>query len=137
MTGTGRGSGRGSGRGTGRGTGILRRGHSPCNSFYLVFPLVSLTYFLNLIDKYFVWFHICRLELLGEGNYGRFDKSTQEWDGMMRDLFDGVGRIFHKTTDFSPQGIVSLNSCENEFADISHCSLCIAMGCRFVLKKIW
>lgn len=97
----------------------LRRGHSPCNSFYLVFPLVSLTYFLKLIDVYFVWFHICRLELLGEGNYGRFDKSTQEWDGMMRDLFDGVGRIFHKTTDFSPQGIVSRNSCENEFTDIA------------------
>lgn len=70
--------------------------------------------------------YICRLELLGEGNYGRFDKSTQEWDGMMRDLFDGVGRIFHKTTDFSPQGIVSRNSCENEFADIPlqslHCN---------------
>ncbi|XP_041464859.1 glutamate receptor 1-like [Lytechinus variegatus] len=34
-----------------------------------------------------------RLELLGEGNYGRFDKSTQEWDGMMRDLFDGDADI--------------------------------------------
>ncbi|XP_003727830.1 glutamate receptor 1 [Strongylocentrotus purpuratus] len=34
-----------------------------------------------------------RLELLGEGNYGRFDKSTKEWDGMMRDLFDGDADI--------------------------------------------
>ncbi|XP_030832321.1 glutamate receptor 2 [Strongylocentrotus purpuratus] len=30
-----------------------------------------------------------RLELLGEGNYGKYDKSTLEWDGMMRDLYDG------------------------------------------------
>ncbi|XP_071493509.1 glutamate receptor 2-like [Diadema antillarum] len=34
-----------------------------------------------------------RLELLGEGNYGRYDKSTLEWDGMMRDLYDGDADI--------------------------------------------
>ncbi|XP_071493508.1 glutamate receptor 2-like [Diadema antillarum] len=34
-----------------------------------------------------------RLELLGEGNYGQYDQSTREWDGMMRDLYDGDADI--------------------------------------------